>query len=157
MCNCNLGIDILGFNDIGMRNDPYAILSPMSETRNDKKPIVTVRVHEVSKTMLQSMWALCLHRWGTFRTLGAYLSGVPVRCSIILFVTTVTLGEISGFSARLKTQNLVGRGRRGQPPAGVRIVTIKEFSKESFITEKRKIDCDIPDGFCTLADHINNV
>ena len=39
----------------------------------------------------------------------------------------------------------------------VRVASVKEFSKESFITEKTKVDCDISDGFYTLVDHINGV
>ena len=42
------------------------------------------------------------------------------------------------------------------PPA-VRVLSIKEFSKDSFITKKTKVDCDISDGFYTLVDHINDV
>ena len=39
----------------------------------------------------------------------------------------------------------------------VRVASVKEFSKESFITEKTKVDCDISDGFYTLGDHLNGV
>ena len=39
----------------------------------------------------------------------------------------------------------------------VRVLSIKEFSKDSFITKKTKVDCDISDGFYTLVDHINGV
>jgi len=39
----------------------------------------------------------------------------------------------------------------------VRVASVKEFSKESIITEKTKVDCDVSDGLYTLVDHINDV